>query len=55
MTRRAISDGRSTGCTIAYLQASKMGRPIYEKMGFRVLEEYSEWKTKPRSEGNNRG
>jgi ribosomal protein S18 acetylase RimI-like enzyme len=47
MTRRAISDGRSTGCTTAYLQASKMGRPIYERMGFRVLEEYSEWKAKP--------
>jgi ribosomal protein S18 acetylase RimI-like enzyme len=54
MTRRAISDGRSTGCTMAYLQASKMGRPIYEKMGFRVLEEYSEWKAKPLSEVNNR-
>ena len=48
MTRRAVSDGRSTGCTIAYLQASKMGRPIYERMGFRVLEEYSEWKARPR-------
>ena len=54
MTRRAISDGRSTGCTTAYLQASKMGRPVYERMGFRVLEEYSEWKAKTRSEGNNR-
>ena len=53
MTRRAISDGRSTGCTTAYLQASKMGRPIYERMGFSVLEEYSEWKAKPRSEVNN--
>jgi N-acetylglutamate synthase len=53
MTRRAIADGLSTGCTIAYLQASKMGHPIYERMGFRVIEEYSEWKAKPRSEVNN--
>jgi N-acetylglutamate synthase len=52
MTRRAIVDGRSTGCTMAYLQASKMGRPIYERMGFLVIEEYSEWKAKPRSEAS---
>jgi ribosomal protein S18 acetylase RimI-like enzyme len=50
MTRRAITDGRKTGCTMSYLQASKMGRPIYERIGFRVIEEYSEWKAKPRSE-----
>jgi GNAT superfamily N-acetyltransferase len=48
MTRRAIADGRTAGCTLGYLQASKMGRPIYERMGFRVFEEYSEWKAKPR-------
>jgi len=53
MTRRAIADGRTTGCTLGYLQASKMGRPIYERMGFRVMEEYSEWKAKPRPEANN--
>jgi N-acetylglutamate synthase len=52
MTRRAIADGRSGGCSVAYLQASKMGRPVYERMGFSVLEEYSEWKAKPRSEVN---
>jgi ribosomal protein S18 acetylase RimI-like enzyme len=53
MTRKAIADGRATGCTLSYLQASKMGRPIYERMGFRVIEEYSEWKAKTRSEVNN--
>jgi GNAT superfamily N-acetyltransferase len=49
MTWRAISDGRAAGCKLSYLQASKMGRPIYERMGFRVIEEYTEWR-KPRAQ-----
>jgi hypothetical protein len=53
MTWRAIADARTTGCTLSYLQASRMGRPIYEGMGFRVFEEYSEWKAKPRLEVSN--
>jgi N-acetylglutamate synthase len=48
MTWRAIMDGRAQGCTLACLQASKMGRGIYERMGFRVIEEYSEWKSEVR-------
>jgi len=51
MTWRAIADGLATGCTLSYLQASRMGRPIYERMGFRVIEEYSEWKAKVPSPG----
>ena len=44
MAWRAVLDGRAAGCTLGYLQASKMGRPIYEKMGFRVVGEYREWR-----------
>jgi predicted acetyltransferase len=53
MTWRAIADARTTGCTLSYLQASRMGRHIYEGMGFRVFEEYSELKAKPRLEVSN--
>ncbi len=51
MAWRAVSDGRAAGCTLGYLQASKMGRPIYEKMGFRVIGEYREWR-KPGAGGS---
>jgi len=47
MTWRAVVDGRRAGCRLSYLQASKMGRPIYARMGFRITEEYSEWKKRP--------
>lgn len=43
VTWRAIMDGKSEGCRASYLQASPMGRPMYERMGFRLLEEYQEW------------
>jgi GNAT superfamily N-acetyltransferase len=40
MTRHAIEQGRRAGCAIASLQASEMGRPVYERMGFRTLSHY---------------
>jgi GNAT superfamily N-acetyltransferase len=40
MTSRLIADGAAAGCTVAALQASDMGRPIYERIGFRVVQEY---------------
>lgn len=43
MTWRAAVDGRREGCTLSYLQASVMGRPVYEKMGYRLVEWYQEW------------
>ena len=46
MTWRAVADGRAAGCKLSCLQASKMGRPVYEWMGYRVIEEYSLWKKK---------
>jgi GNAT superfamily N-acetyltransferase len=46
LTWRAVADGRTAGCKLSYLQASEMGRPVYERMGYRVVEEYSLWKKK---------
>jgi ribosomal protein S18 acetylase RimI-like enzyme len=43
MTWRAAVDGSREGCTASYLQASEMGRPVYEKMGYRTIVEYQVW------------
>jgi len=40
MTMRIVDDGTSAGCDVAILQASDMGYPIYERLGFRTVVEY---------------
>jgi GNAT superfamily N-acetyltransferase len=40
MTMRVVDDGAAAGCVVATLQASEMGRPIYERLGFRTVVEY---------------
>jgi GNAT superfamily N-acetyltransferase len=40
MSWHAISAGEKLGCDMATLQASIMGRPVYEKMGFKVTADF---------------
>jgi GNAT superfamily N-acetyltransferase len=40
MTMRIVEDGAAAGCDVAILQASDMGKPIYERLGFRTVVEY---------------
>jgi GNAT superfamily N-acetyltransferase len=40
MTRRVANDGVRAGCDAAILQASEMGRPIYERLGYRTVVQY---------------
>jgi GNAT superfamily N-acetyltransferase len=41
MTARVMADGLAANCDAAALQASEMGRPIYERLGFRTVVRYS--------------
>lgn len=43
MTARVIADGAVAGCDVAALQASEMGRPIYQRLGFRTVVKYARY------------
>jgi ribosomal protein S18 acetylase RimI-like enzyme len=40
MTRHALNEGAAAGCTMASLQASPMGEPVYRRMGFEQVSYY---------------
>lgn len=43
MTTRIGVDGARAGCDVAILQASEMGQPMYERLGYRTVVEYRGW------------
>jgi GNAT superfamily N-acetyltransferase len=40
LTMRVVDDGAAAGCDTAILQASPMGLPVYERLGFVTVLEY---------------
>lgn len=47
ITWAAVDAGARAGCSIASLQASEMGRPVYARMGFSQPIDYVRWERPP--------
>jgi ribosomal protein S18 acetylase RimI-like enzyme len=43
LMRRAIADGRDRGCDVTTLQATKVGQPVYERIGYRAFGVVEMW------------
>lgn len=43
LMRRALADGRERGCEVSTLQATKLGQPVYERLGYRSLGTIEMW------------
>ena len=43
LMRRALADGRERGCDISTLQATKLGQPVYERLGYRSFGTIGMW------------
>jgi GNAT superfamily N-acetyltransferase len=52
VTQRALKDGRALGYRVGILQASKMGEPVYHRMGFKEYCRVSSYQWLPESEKN---
>jgi GNAT superfamily N-acetyltransferase len=49
ISAHAIRVGQSLGCNMATLQASPMGRTVYERMGFEVTDDYQNYQVPVRA------
>lgn len=47
VTARAVSDGLAAGATWAWLQSSRAGFAVYERLGFRTVEGWRCWVAAP--------
>jgi ribosomal protein S18 acetylase RimI-like enzyme len=43
LMRQALLDAREAGCETTSLQATQMGRPVYERLGYRPLGPLDMW------------
>jgi ribosomal protein S18 acetylase RimI-like enzyme len=43
LMRHALADGRARGCEITTLQATKLGRPVYERLGYKGFGAIEMW------------
>jgi GNAT superfamily N-acetyltransferase len=43
LMRRALADGRERGCEVSTLQATKLGAPVYERLGYRSFGTIEMW------------
>lgn len=43
LLRHALRESAQLGCETTTLEATKLGRPVYERMGYRVLGELEMW------------
>src|SRR3954447_19906999 len=43
LIRRALAHGREHGCEVSTLQATKMGQPVYERIGYRGVGAFEMW------------
>lgn len=43
LTAAVVADGAAAGGTWAYLQSSDDGLPVYQRLGFRVVDEWTSW------------
>jgi GNAT superfamily N-acetyltransferase len=43
LMRRALVDGRERGCAVSTLQATKLGQPVYERLGYRAFGTFEMW------------
>jgi GNAT superfamily N-acetyltransferase len=47
LMRRSLWDARLAGCATSTLQATKLGRPVYERVGFRDFGALQMWERRP--------
>lgn len=51
LMRRALDAGRRRGCEVTTLQATKLGQPVYERLGYRGLGAIEMWERRTDAAG----
>jgi len=51
LLRQALREARERGCTTTTLESTKLGRPVYERLGFRALGTLQMWERRASASG----